>query len=210
MMSVSEYAIDVDKSIDYIFMLCQKLNINANQEDDMLSDDDIILLDNEIENMSEEETNEEVENFSEEEFDDLTKFNIDDDEEEDDEDDDENPEEEHGDTTHIDTDALIQTMDDSLRPNYLKDIPVVPLPSSDTEDENEEENEEVSEEPAETEEAIEESSDDSDEADTKVEDEYESDDVNDDDLMDDNIEIVQADKEDEPMSIGVTRKERTR
>ena len=51
MMSVSEYANDVDKSIEYIFELCKKLNINANQEDDMLSDDDIILLDNEIENM---------------------------------------------------------------------------------------------------------------------------------------------------------------
>ena len=52
MMSVSEYANDVDKSIEYIFELCKKLNINANQEDDMLSDDDIILLDNEIENIA--------------------------------------------------------------------------------------------------------------------------------------------------------------
>ena len=51
MMSVSEYANDVDKDLEYIFELCKKLNINANQEDDMLSDDDIILLDNEIENM---------------------------------------------------------------------------------------------------------------------------------------------------------------
>ena len=73
MMSVSEYANDVDKSIEYIFELCKKLNINANQEDDMLSDDDIILLDNEIENMigSEEvEEEKEVESFDEEEFDD--------------------------------------------------------------------------------------------------------------------------------------------
>ena len=71
MMSVSEYANDVDKDIEYIFELCKKLNINANQEDDMLSDDDIILLDNEIENMigSEEEKDEE-ENFDEEDFDD--------------------------------------------------------------------------------------------------------------------------------------------
>ena len=69
MMSVSEYANDVDKSIDYIFMLCNKLNISANQEDDMLSDEDIILLDNEIENSSEEE-DKEVTSFNEEEFDD--------------------------------------------------------------------------------------------------------------------------------------------
>ena len=47
MMSVSEYAIDVDKSIDEILLLCKDLSINANQEEDMLSDDDIILLDNE-------------------------------------------------------------------------------------------------------------------------------------------------------------------
>ena len=77
MMSVYEYANDVDKSLDYIFDLCKKLNIAANQEDDMLSDDDIILLDNEIENMSEEETNEEVENFSEEDFDDSYEEELD-------------------------------------------------------------------------------------------------------------------------------------
>ena len=69
MMSVSEYANDVDKSIEYIFMLCNKLNISANQEDDMLSDEDIILLDNEIENSSEDEENE-INSFNEEEFDD--------------------------------------------------------------------------------------------------------------------------------------------
>ena len=72
MMSVSEYANDVDKSVEYIFDLCKKLNINANQEDDMLSDDDIILLDNEIENMSDEDIQEdkEIESFEEEEFED--------------------------------------------------------------------------------------------------------------------------------------------
>ena len=54
MMSVSEYAIDVDKSIEEILLLCKDLNINASLEDDMLSDDDIILLDNEIANHEEE------------------------------------------------------------------------------------------------------------------------------------------------------------
>ncbi len=72
MMSVSEYANDVDKSIEEIFLLCKKLNINVNQEDDMLSDDDIILLDNEIENGTEDEMQEEkeIDEFKEEEFDD--------------------------------------------------------------------------------------------------------------------------------------------
>ena len=69
MMSVSEYANDVDKSIEYIFMLCQKLNISANQEDDMLSDEDIILLDNEIENTTEEEEIE-TDKFDKDEFED--------------------------------------------------------------------------------------------------------------------------------------------
>ncbi len=72
MMSVSEYANDVDKSVEYIFELCKKLNINANQEDDMLSDDDIILLDNEIESILGEDIQEEkeIQSFEEEEFED--------------------------------------------------------------------------------------------------------------------------------------------
>ena len=78
MMSVSEYAIDVDKSIDYIFELCKKLNINANHEDDMLSDDDIILLDNEIANMSDSEEDEKEEGlFDEENFDDSYEEELD-------------------------------------------------------------------------------------------------------------------------------------
>ena len=48
MMTVLEYANDVDKSVAEIIDLCGKLGIKANQEDAMLSDDDIILLDNEI------------------------------------------------------------------------------------------------------------------------------------------------------------------
>ena len=50
MMSVFEYASDVNKTIDEIFKLCSKLGIKVSNEDDLLSDDDIILLDNEIEN----------------------------------------------------------------------------------------------------------------------------------------------------------------
>lgn len=48
MMSVLEYATDVNKTVEEILKLCKKLDINCNNEDDMLSEDDIILLDNEI------------------------------------------------------------------------------------------------------------------------------------------------------------------
>ena len=50
MMSVLEYATDVNKTIEAILKLCKKLDINCNTEDDMLSEDDIIVLDNEISN----------------------------------------------------------------------------------------------------------------------------------------------------------------
>lgn len=48
MMSVLEYAMDVSKSTEEIFKLCDKLEIQVENEDSMLSEDDIILLDNEI------------------------------------------------------------------------------------------------------------------------------------------------------------------
>ena len=54
-MSVAEYASDVNMKIEDIFDLCKKLEIKVNDKDDMLSDDDIILLDNEIENFSSDE-----------------------------------------------------------------------------------------------------------------------------------------------------------
>ena len=59
MMSVFEYASDMNKSVEEILTLCKRLEIKVNNEVDMLSDDDIILLDNEIENtdsVNEEET----------------------------------------------------------------------------------------------------------------------------------------------------------
>lgn len=54
MMSILEYANDVDKSLEAIFNLCDKLGIKYDGEDTMLSEDDIVLLDGEIENVSEE------------------------------------------------------------------------------------------------------------------------------------------------------------
>ena len=54
MMNVSEYASDVGKTVSEILKLCQRLNIEVSNDEDMLSDDDIIMLDNEIANSNEE------------------------------------------------------------------------------------------------------------------------------------------------------------
>ena len=62
MMSVLEYAIDVNKKCEEILNLCKKLEISVKKADDMLSDDDIILLDNELANM-EEDSVEEIEDM---------------------------------------------------------------------------------------------------------------------------------------------------
>ena len=50
MMSVKEYASDVNLSIKVILELCKKLDIHVSNDDDMLDDDAIIMLDNEIAN----------------------------------------------------------------------------------------------------------------------------------------------------------------
>ena len=55
MMSVKEYAVDVDKTVEEILELCKNLNINASNEEDMLSEDDIIILDNELPTEDEQE-----------------------------------------------------------------------------------------------------------------------------------------------------------
>ena len=70
MMSVYEYALDVNKSVLEILELCKKLGIPVSTEDDMLSEDDIVMLDNELpidndenieETIEEQEENEEIE-----------------------------------------------------------------------------------------------------------------------------------------------------
>ena len=69
-MSVSEYALDVDKSVSEILNLCKKLELSISNEDDMLSDDDIIMLDNELASLeNEEEVEDEVPEESEEDGD---------------------------------------------------------------------------------------------------------------------------------------------
>ena len=61
-MNVTEYASDVGKTVSEILKLCQRLNIEVSNDEDMLSDDDIIMLDNEIANSNEElEEAEEIE-----------------------------------------------------------------------------------------------------------------------------------------------------
>ena len=69
MMTVYEYASDMNKSVNEILNLCKRLDIKVNDEDDELSDDDIILLDNEIENT--ESINEENETVEEDNLDDY-------------------------------------------------------------------------------------------------------------------------------------------
>lgn len=61
MMSLKEYAVDVDKSIEEIISLCKKLNIPSQTEDEMLTEDDIILLDNEISSSNIDDSKEEIE-----------------------------------------------------------------------------------------------------------------------------------------------------
>ena len=65
MMSILEYALDVNKSSEEIKKLCNKLDIKYEDEDSLLTEDDIILLDNEIQDSEdyitdEEEIDEEV------------------------------------------------------------------------------------------------------------------------------------------------------
>lgn len=49
MMSVLEYSMDVNKTVEEIQQLCKKLSINIEDKNTMLSEDDIIMLDNELE-----------------------------------------------------------------------------------------------------------------------------------------------------------------
>ena len=48
MMSVLEYAADVNKTVKEILNYCKKLNINVSSEDDYLDEDAITELDNTI------------------------------------------------------------------------------------------------------------------------------------------------------------------
>ncbi len=54
-MSILEYALDVNKEVSEIISLCESLNIKKTQEDDILTDEEIIMLDNEIDSLKENE-----------------------------------------------------------------------------------------------------------------------------------------------------------
>lgn len=64
MMSVLEYAEDVNKSVEEVLSLCNKLGLSASTSEDMLSQDDITELDNTINNEEEIEEN----NYDDDEF----------------------------------------------------------------------------------------------------------------------------------------------
>ena len=61
MMSVLEYAQDVNKTVSEILNLCQKLNISVNSDEDMLDEEAIIQLDNSIDEIVEAEELEDLE-----------------------------------------------------------------------------------------------------------------------------------------------------
>ena len=67
MMSVEEYALDVNKTIEEILKYCEQLGIKVSSKDDMLDDEAITELDSEIaNNISEEELEDELEDRVEE------------------------------------------------------------------------------------------------------------------------------------------------
>ena len=77
MMSILEYALDVNKSSEEIMSLCDKLDIKYDTEESLLTEDDIILLDNDLQDgedyIVDEEQEEIVEEDYEEDLDDLVE-----------------------------------------------------------------------------------------------------------------------------------------
>ena len=71
MMSVLEYAEDVSKSLEEIMELCNKLEIAYDDENSMLTEDDIIILDNEIQDMEDYIVSEEEEDIDTNSLEDL-------------------------------------------------------------------------------------------------------------------------------------------
>ncbi len=52
-MNILEYALDVNKDVSLIIDLCKNLGIKKQNEDDFLTEDEIIMLDNELDSMKE-------------------------------------------------------------------------------------------------------------------------------------------------------------
>ena len=74
MMSIKEYAMDVNLSVDAIITIAKRLGITIKDEDTILDDDAIIMLDNEIANGSVEEETDQEENNSLEYVDDFSEL----------------------------------------------------------------------------------------------------------------------------------------
>ena len=55
MMSIEDYAADVEKSVEEILELCDKVGISYDDKDTLLDDISITLLDNKLQEMEEEE-----------------------------------------------------------------------------------------------------------------------------------------------------------
>ena len=51
-MSVLEYASDVNRTVDYVLKKCKELGVNVSGEDDLLTEEDIIILDNNLDDDS--------------------------------------------------------------------------------------------------------------------------------------------------------------
>ncbi|MEG2620759.1 MAG: translation initiation factor IF-2 [Bacilli bacterium] len=71
MMSILEYAKDMNKSVDEVLQVCKKLGIKAESEDSMIMDDDIVELDSALETIvsDEENTNDElIEKINEDDY----------------------------------------------------------------------------------------------------------------------------------------------
>ena len=66
MMSVFEYAEDVNKTVDEILKKCKELGINVSSEDDLLDDEAITILDSEIDTEEEKLEEEMIEDIAEE------------------------------------------------------------------------------------------------------------------------------------------------
>ena len=56
MMSVLDYAIDINKDVKDVLLVCKKLGIKAEKEDSLLDEDDIVILDNEFASFEVEES----------------------------------------------------------------------------------------------------------------------------------------------------------
>ncbi len=77
MMSVKEYALDVNKTVVEILALCNAFNIKASNENDMLNEDDIIVLDSNLDDIVEgEESFEDEEIVDDDELEKDLRINI--------------------------------------------------------------------------------------------------------------------------------------